>query len=365
MTDPTNLSDDELFKVWRAASSTDDAVRALWDSAVAAERAHAAEQAASRPNLAPTKPTTEEELVEALRVVVEKNQPGLQVQDALILVVRQTGTPLSDVRYALSLARSQNVVHVDSHTKEITVPEAEPEQNVSAFKSEMYWPPLNMKNYSGEDLMKTLEDSSLSGLMYSTEAEGAGASIHTWADLYEIVPRPAKNLRPSDLKEWATRMRSDTLGDGLDADIIDSLVTEVSYRRTDPKIGEDLISELEWCAFFQDGTRNGELVDLAHFTRYRTAKALRDAAEELARQNQELVKPELAAGQVYVHADTNTKILLHEEREEPMKRIVFESVFRAGKAEEGGTYGNGMLVTASDLQSAGYTLLSEGSAGHD
>jgi len=42
-----------------------------------------------------------------------------------------------------------------------------------------------------------------------------------------------------------------------------------------------LAGELEACAFFVDGTRRGELVDLAHFTRHRTAAALREAANLL------------------------------------------------------------------------------------
>lgn len=42
-----------------------------------------------------------------------------------------------------------------------------------------------------------------------------------------------------------------------------------------------LRSELVACAVFADGTRDGELAPLAHFTRHRIAKALRGAATAL------------------------------------------------------------------------------------
>jgi hypothetical protein len=42
-----------------------------------------------------------------------------------------------------------------------------------------------------------------------------------------------------------------------------------------------LVSELDGCAFFADGTRRGELVPLADFTRHRMAKALRAASAAL------------------------------------------------------------------------------------
>lgn len=43
-----------------------------------------------------------------------------------------------------------------------------------------------------------------------------------------------------------------------------------------------LLSELDTCAWFTDGTKNGELVELAYFTRHRIAKGLRDAMAALA-----------------------------------------------------------------------------------
>lgn len=42
-----------------------------------------------------------------------------------------------------------------------------------------------------------------------------------------------------------------------------------------------LALELDACAFFADGTRHGELVPLADFTRHRISKALRDASLHL------------------------------------------------------------------------------------
>lgn len=60
-----------------------------------------------------------------------------------------------------------------------------------------------------------------------------------------------------------------------------------------------LVSELDACAFFADGTRQGALVPLADFTRHRIAKALRDAAQTIARLEQNIVA-QVDAGVVIV-----------------------------------------------------------------
>jgi hypothetical protein len=57
-----------------------------------------------------------------------------------------------------------------------------------------------------------------------------------------------------------------------------SSTPEPDERRTE---AARLATELDVCAWFQDGTNNGEKVELAHFTRDRSAKAMRDAAYEL------------------------------------------------------------------------------------
>jgi len=56
-----------------------------------------------------------------------------------------------------------------------------------------------------------------------------------------------------------------------------------SATKTDERYTEAarLATELDVCAWFQDGTNNGEKVELAHFTRDRSAQAMRDAAYEL------------------------------------------------------------------------------------
>lgn len=59
-------------------------------------------------------------LAEALRSVVAASEPGLEVREALVRTVRQEKVPLSDVRYALTYARSHDLVQVNSHTNEIT-----------------------------------------------------------------------------------------------------------------------------------------------------------------------------------------------------------------------------------------------------
>ncbi|MFF2053816.1 hypothetical protein ACFVU2_19585 [Leifsonia sp. NPDC058194] len=70
----------------------------------------------------------------------------------------------------------------------------------------------------------------------------------------------------------------------------------VARRRGDPTASvpatpadredfKSLISELDACAFYADGTRRGELVPLADTTRHRMAKALREAIAALLARN--------------------------------------------------------------------------------
>lgn len=61
------------------------------------------------------------------------------------------------------------------------------------------------------------------------------------------------------------------------------------HRQTVPH--SDLPRELRVCAEFADGMLRGELVPLADFTRYRMAKALREAATRLETASDELRAP--------------------------------------------------------------------------
>ncbi len=59
-------------------------------------------------------------LAEALRAVVAEADTDLEVREALVRTVRREKVPLSDARYALTYARSHNLVSVNSHTNVIT-----------------------------------------------------------------------------------------------------------------------------------------------------------------------------------------------------------------------------------------------------
>jgi len=83
----------------------------------------------------------------------------------------------------------------------------------------------------------------------------------------------------------------------MDSPLYDALCAQKNGEHTGweppaaaaPPTPAELISELDACALFADGTRQGQLVPLADFTRHRIAKALRDASRAISRLEQNAV----------------------------------------------------------------------------